>query len=399
MVEHPAHISHGADIPVTQILIEPPGVLEHIRHIGYFTDIPMAEWLVNDGGANEHLPHTRHFRQIGSSGTRFYDEVGAAEKTVLHTAPGNVAPLLDGTDCIAVIGADATADATEVNLREGAGNGNRIDAGGGVGMRGVAVVVGEGGTVSPVHRVIIGGRAVGRDDDGLVGCGGTPGGDERIRVKCGRSRGQDVVPAEAGGGGERDVGGGRAGPDGHSDIGVLYTIHQAGDSTHGSNIVGVGHTLLEPARRIRLPDLNLVRLYRMPAPLCYRIPQYRDTAVSGDRAHVGRRGWWPGLNREREFCIGIKGGGIVIVSGDDDGSLQSKCGSWRRAVQCAGVGVDAQPVGSGNAVDQRIHSEVVEDVCREGVIERCQYGRGLVGDRIPHQRRLRTIGRQQRDYR
>ena len=224
---------------------------------------------------------------------------------------------------------DATA-ASEVNLREGAGNGNRIDAGGGVGMCGVAGVVVGVGTVSPVHRVIIGERAVGRDGDGLVGLGGAPGGDERIRVSD-RGRGQDVVPAEAGGGGEPDVGvvGGRADPDGHSDIGVLYTIHQAGDCACISKLVGVEHTLLEPARRIRLPDLNQVRLYRMPAPLCYQIPRHRDTAVSGDRAHIGRCGWWPGLNREHELFGGIKGGGIAVASGDGNGRqrLLSKCGS------------------------------------------------------------------------
>ena len=386
-VEHPAYISHGADLPVAQILIERPGVLEHSRHIGHITDIPMAEWLVDDGGAKEHPPHTRHRPQIGSSGTRFYDEVGAAGKTVLHTAPGNGAPLLDGEN------SGSVAAAVEVNLREVAGNSDRIGAGRGVGMPGVAgfVVLGEGGTVSPVHRVIIGASgAADRYGDGLVGRSGAPGGDERIRVKCGRGRGQDVVPTEVGGGGERDVGGGRAGPDGHSDIGVLYTIGQAGDFTHESIFADC-----TPLVR----DLNQVRLYRMPAPLCYPIPQHRDTAVAGDRAHVGWCDWSPGTDREHELCVGIRGGGIAIVSDDGDGSRRlSKCGGWRRAAQCAGVRVDAQPVGPGNAVGQRIHIEVVEGVCREGVTERYQCGLGPVGNRIPHQRRLRT-GRQQRDDR
>ena len=166
-VEHSARIGDATDIPDAKRLIERVGVLEHIRHVGHVADIPIANRRIEVDGALKHRPHTGHRRQVGTPGVGRDGEVGDACETVLHTAPDDVAPLLNGADC------EAVATAAEVNLRESADDGDRIGAGCGVGMNGIAALIDVDGAVSPVHRIIVGiggtEGAVGRDDDDLVG--------------------------------------------------------------------------------------------------------------------------------------------------------------------------------------------------------------------------------------
>ena len=124
----------------------------------------------------EHRLHTGHRRQVGTPGVGRDGEVGGTCETVLHTAPGDIAPLLNGAD------GEAVAAAVEVKLREGTGDRDRVGAGCGVEMHGIAILVEVAVSVSPVHRVIVGEVAVGRDGDGLVGLDG-PSGHERERFQ------------------------------------------------------------------------------------------------------------------------------------------------------------------------------------------------------------------------
>ena len=140
-----------ADIPRAQILIERAGALEHLRHVFHIADIPIANRRVEVSGTLEHGAHTVDVRQVGLPGVGREPQVGGAGKTALHTAPHLVAPLLHAAD-----GGAGGGVAANGKLREIANDGDRVGAGVGVGVVGVADVAAGDAVVSPIHGVIVG---------------------------------------------------------------------------------------------------------------------------------------------------------------------------------------------------------------------------------------------------
>ena len=172
--EHAAHVDDFADNPIADIRVERGGAVEHVAHVGDYADIPITTKIVDRGRAPEHPAGIGDRRQVGAAGITEDGEVGGAVETVLHTRPHLVAPPTDVADFGSV-----GAGVVEVDLREVAGDGDDIVVGIGVGMRGVAGIGGGiGAVVSPIHHVIVGEVAVGRDDDRFAVSGGAPDGDE-----------------------------------------------------------------------------------------------------------------------------------------------------------------------------------------------------------------------------